>query len=90
MGKEPDVDISTTVRAKELRFGIVPEVKVWFDGEQEHESRSWSDRGDLPDEVEPAETYRNIEVSWSAASRIVHPTDPDQLGEESEESEGES
>ena len=29
----PDVDVTTRVRAKELRFGIVPEVKVWFAGE---------------------------------------------------------
>jgi hypothetical protein len=88
MGKKPDVDVSTRVRAKELRFGIVPEVRVWFDGEPGHESRSWSERGNLPDDVEPGVTYRDVEVSWSAASRIVHPTDADQVDapEEPEES----
>lgn len=81
--KKPDIDITTNVRAKELRFGILPEVKVRFEGEPGQESAIWSDRGNLPDEVEPGATYRDVEVDWSAAARIVHPADSDEEGEES-------
>lgn len=74
----PDIDVSTSVRAKKLRFGAVPETKVWFEGEPGEESTSETERENLPDEVEPGVTYRNVEVRWSASSRIVHPTDPEE------------
>jgi hypothetical protein len=80
MAKKPDVDITTRVRAKELRFRTAPEVNVWFDGEPAQESAVWSERVNLPDEVEPEVTYRDVEVNWSAAARIVHPTDEDRAG----------
>jgi hypothetical protein len=80
--KKPDVDVTTSVRAKELRFGIVPEVKVRFDGEPAQESATWSDRGSLPDQVEPGVAYRDVDVGWSAAARVVHPTDAEEEGEE--------
>ncbi|HEX2392384.1 MAG TPA: hypothetical protein VHI77_05650 [Solirubrobacterales bacterium] len=75
MKGRPDVDVSTRVRAKELRFGRVPETRVWFEGEPAQESTSVVERKGLPDEVEPEVTYRDIEVRWSAGARIVHPTD---------------
>jgi len=75
--KIPDVDIVTSVRAKQLRFGAVPKTRVWFEGEPGEESMSETQRRNLPEEVEPGVTYRDVEVSWSAASRIVHPSDPD-------------
>jgi hypothetical protein len=80
----PDIEISTRVRAKELRFGTVPSVKVWFEGEPDHESSSRTERENLPDEVEPDVTYRDVEVRWRARSRIIHPTDPDQVSETGE------
>lgn len=73
----PDVDVSASVRARELRFGIVPETKVWFEGEPAVRSSSRTERENLPDEVEPGVTYRDIGVRWRARARIVHPTDPD-------------
>jgi hypothetical protein len=73
----PDVDVSTSVRARELRFGIVPETKVSFEGEPAVRSSSGTERENLPDEVEPGVTYRDIGVRWRARARIVHPTDPD-------------
>jgi len=76
--KVPDVDVTAAVRAKELRFGKVPKTRVWFEGEPEEESMSETKRKNLPDEVEPGVTYRDVEVSWFAASRIVHPTDPEE------------
>ena len=90
--KKPDVDVNTRVRAEELRFGAVPEVRVWFEGEPGQVSQVWSERGNLPEEVEPEVTYRDIEVSWSAAARIVHPTDPEEIeraAAEREEASGE-
>jgi hypothetical protein len=72
-----DVEVFTGVRADELRFGTVPETKVWFEGEPAERSSSKTERENLPDEVEAGVTYRNIEVRWQARSRIVHPTDAD-------------
>jgi hypothetical protein len=72
-----DVDITTSVKAKVLRFETVPETKVWFEGEPEERSSSETERENLPDEVEPGVDYRDITVRWSARSRIVHPTDAD-------------
>lgn len=73
----PDVEVSTSVRARQLRFGIVPEAKVWFEGEPRERSSSRTERENLPDELKPGATYRDIRVRWQARSRIVHPTDPD-------------
>jgi hypothetical protein len=73
----PDVEIACSVRAREIRFEIVPETKVWFDGEPGVESSVHSERENLPDEVEPGVTYRDVRVRWWAQARIAHPTDPD-------------
>ena len=70
-----DVEVFTSVRADELRFASVPETKVWFEGEPAERSSSKTERKNLPDEVEPGVTYRDVEVRWQARSRIVHPTD---------------
>lgn len=72
----PDVDVTTWVRAKELRFGIVPEVKIWFAGEPGFRASSRIEKKNLPDEVEPGVTYRDAEACWEARAKIVHPTDP--------------
>jgi hypothetical protein len=71
----PDVDVSTSVRARELRFKTVPETRVWFEGEPAQRSRSEVERQNLPEEVEPDVTYRDVRVSWRARARIVHPAD---------------
>jgi hypothetical protein len=71
-----DVEVTTRVRAKELRFGIVPEARVWFAGQPGFKASSLTDRKNLPDEVEPGVTYRDAEVRWEARAKIVHPTDP--------------
>jgi hypothetical protein len=71
-----DVEVFTSVRADELRFGNVPKTKVWFEGEPAERSSSKTERDNLPDEVEAGVTYRDIGVRWRARSRIVHPSDP--------------
>lgn len=68
----PDVEISTSARARAVRFGIVPRVRVWFDGEPGVRSSSVSERENLPDEIEPGVTYRDIGVRWRARARIDH------------------
>lgn len=71
-----DVEVFTSVLAEELRFGRVPKTKVWFEGEPAQRSSSKTERDNLPDEVEPGVTYRDVAVRWRARSRIVHPSDP--------------
>ena len=73
--KIPDLDIVTSVKAKEVRFGRVPETRLWFDGEPGQQSESKIERDNLPEEVEPDVTYRDVTVNWTVASRLVHPTD---------------
>jgi hypothetical protein len=69
----PDVEIHVGVRARELRFAKVPETRVWFEGEPGVSSSVHAERENLPEQVEPGVTYRNIAVRWHAEARIVHP-----------------
>lgn len=73
-----DVEIFTGVRAQSLRFGAVPDPEVRFVGEPGQRSSSRTERENLPEEVEPGVTYRDVKVRWTARARIVHPTDADQ------------
>jgi hypothetical protein len=66
-----DLDFTAQVKADELRFTSEPEVEVSFFGEPDHESSSGSTRRNLPDEVEPGVTYRNVQVDYRLASRVV-------------------
>ena len=64
--REPDVEIAATFRADELRFECKPEVIV-------RAAESFSTRENLPDEVEPGVTYRDVAVSWRVAARLSDP-----------------
>jgi hypothetical protein len=68
--REPDVEISASVRAKELRFECKPEVKIGAFGQPAVSAESVSERENLPDELEPGETYRDFAVRWRLAARI--------------------
>ena len=81
---EPDIEIGAAVRARKLRFRRKPKTKVEFEGRTrvrtddriediEIESDSGSERRNLPEEVEPGVTYRNVEVGWAARARVVMP-----------------
>ena len=59
--------------------------EVWFEGEPAEESSSESERENLPDEVRPGVTYRDVRVTWKAGSRIVHPADNLDEGRAAEE-----
>jgi hypothetical protein len=69
--RRPDVEIGA--RCWRLRFRKRPKVKVEFAGEGHRETRSASEseRVNLPEQVEPGVTYRDVEVRWRAGSRIV-------------------
>lgn len=75
-GRRPDLDFSTSVKAKEVRFGRVPgRRKVTYYGNPDHATRAKVERENIPEEPEAGVTYREVEVDWSVAQRIVHPAD---------------
>jgi hypothetical protein len=65
--ERPDIEVGAAVKAKKLRFKRVPETDVrWTEG-----ARSTSERRNLPEEVEPGVTYRDVEVRWHAQARVA-------------------
>jgi hypothetical protein len=75
-GRRPDLDLFTSVKAKEVKFGRVPEKrKVTYYGEPGHETDAEVERENIPEEPEAGVTYRDVKVDWSVAQRIVHPAD---------------
>ena len=68
--RDPDIEFTADVKAKELRFEEVPETGVTFHGHPRRESASGTDRENLPDEVEPNVTYRDPEVRLRIASAL--------------------
>jgi hypothetical protein len=79
-----DVEIGAAVRARRLRFQRKPETEVEFSGHPDHESDSHTERENLPEEVEPGVTYRDVEVRWRGGARIIHEEPP---GEDEEQPE---
>lgn len=80
--EDADVEIGASVKAKQLRFREKPKTKVELHGDvREPEGRgelqttSGSERQNLPDEVEPGVTYRDVRVRWRAAARLDAPED---------------
>jgi hypothetical protein len=81
---EPDIEIGAAVRARKLRFRSKPQTNVEFEGhtrvrsddrieDVEIESESGSERRNLPEEVEPGVTYRDVEIGWAARARAKIP-----------------
>jgi hypothetical protein len=68
-----DIDVSTSVRMRSLRFEIVPPTRVWFEGFPGEVHSLRSERENLPDEVEPGVTYRDVTVRWQAAAWLGEP-----------------
>jgi hypothetical protein len=77
---DPDIEIGVAAKARKLRFRSKPQTKVEFEGrtrirsddrveDVELETESGSERRNLPDEVEPGVTYRDVEVGWAARAR---------------------
>lgn len=82
--EDADVEIGASVKAKRLRFREKPKTQVELhgelhepDGDGEPETASGSERQNLPDEVEPGVTYRDVHVRWRAAARLKEPASPE-------------
>jgi hypothetical protein len=73
--REPDVEIAAVVRAEELRLECKPDVDVVAYADSPAEAESVSERDNLPDDLEPGVTYRNLGVRWRLAARL---SDPDE------------
>lgn len=83
MKGRPDLDFFTSVKAKEVKFGKVPEKRrLTYYGEPDHETDGEVERENIPEEPEEGATYRDVKVNWSVAQRIVHPTDEEEPDEE--------
>ena len=79
-----DIAIGAAVRARKLVFKKKPQTEVKFDEkveihdrlaealpeELDAESASLNERENLPEEVEPGVTYRNVRAGWVAGARI--------------------
>lgn len=68
--QQPDVAILANVRAKELRFTEVPDVKVTFPDQPRNQTVWKSDRTNLPDQVQPYVTYRDIGIRLTITSTL--------------------
>src|SRR5688572_27555 len=82
MDREPDVEMSFSVRAEELRFECEPHVDVVACADSPATAELQSERENLPDEIEPGATYRNVALRWRAAAWLGDP-DWDEAVEES-------
>lgn len=83
--EDPDIEIGASVKAKRLRFRQRPKTRVDLHGElrglenhSELQTASGSERQNLPDEVEPGVSYRDVRVRWRAAARLEEPGSPDE------------
>lgn len=69
--KNSDLVITATVRAKELKFEIVPTPTVKFTGNPPRQTVWEADRTNLPQTVEPGVTYRDIGIRLRIYSRFA-------------------
>lgn len=78
----PAIDIQAEVKAKAVRFNEAPEADAEFSGEvadrtseeqPEIEAGSTTERENIPEEVEPGVTYRDVRIRWHAAAKITDP-----------------
>jgi hypothetical protein len=77
---DADVEIGASVKAKRMRFRSEPETNVELRGEartpegrSDVKASSGSERKNLPEEVEPGVTYRDVRVRWQASARLDDP-----------------
>jgi hypothetical protein len=74
--RAPDVEIAATVKAKELRFECKPEVRIGAYADAPASAEHVSERENLPDEVKPGVTYRDVAVRWRVSARLDDLEDP--------------
>jgi hypothetical protein len=73
MEREPDVEMRFSVRARELRFECKPELDIVAFADSPAAAELHSERDNLPDEVQPGVTYRDVAVRWRAAAWLGDP-----------------
>ena len=66
----PDFDLSISTRMKSVRFDVVPDVEVRWEGTREHRGETWEERENLPEELEPGVTYKDATVRWFASGDV--------------------
>jgi pyruvate/2-oxoglutarate dehydrogenase complex dihydrolipoamide acyltransferase (E2) component len=71
--RNPDIDFSASVKARELRFEEEPQTEARFRGHPERNSVSVNERKNLPEKVRQCVTYHNISVRSRIASELVAP-----------------
>jgi hypothetical protein len=67
-GAQADLSITARVTARELRFERVPNPKVEFTGRPRRETLWESERENLPAQVQPGVTYRDIGITLRITS----------------------
>jgi hypothetical protein len=84
--RRPDLEFFTSVKAKEVKFGRVPEKrKVTYYGEPGHETEAEVERENIPEEPEEGVTYRDVKVDWSVEQWVVHPIEDADEEDEAED-----
>ena len=73
MEREPDVEMTVSLRADEVRFECKPEVEVVAHADTPATAESESERKNLPDALEEGVTYRDFAVRWRVAARMNEP-----------------
>ena len=63
-----DIAITARVKARELKFEVVPNTSVEFPGQPARETAWEAERENLPTPVEPGVTYRNIGIRLKITS----------------------
>jgi hypothetical protein len=83
-GDQPpaEIEVGAVVKAKAMRFDKVPETKITFPGSDQERSGSHTERENLPDEVEPGVTYRDVTVRWRAGAAVRTEVTDDKVAEE--------
>ena len=67
---QADIEIGAAAKARKLRFRRKPETEVRFPGSNQERSGSHTERQNLPEEVEPGVTYRDVKVRWKAGASL--------------------
>jgi hypothetical protein len=73
MEREPDVEIAVAARAEEVRFACKPDVSFRAYANAPAAAELVSERDNLPDEVQPGVTYRDVTVRWRLSARLEDP-----------------
>jgi len=84
----PDLDLFTSVKAKEVTFGkLSDERKVTYYGEPDHETEVTVERENIPEDPEVGVTYRDVRVDWTVLQRVVHPIEEDDANDSDDAAE---